>query len=136
MSTDRVFLDANILFSIAYGSPGLDYLWELAGKGLCELIASRYVIEEAKRNLPQPEHLNKLDWYLSNVRAVPEADPSVPCPIDLPDKDRPVLMAAVSAKADYFITGDVTHFGRYFGQTIMGVRICRVRDYILPKMNL
>ena len=136
MSADRIFLDANILFSIAYGSPGLGYLWELVEKGSCELIASRYVIEEAKRNLKQQEHLNKLDSHLSKVRVVPEADPSVPCPIDLPDKDSPVLMAAASAKANYLVTGDVTHFGKYFGQTIMGVRICRVRDYILPKMNL
>jgi len=136
MSFDRVFLDANILFSVAYGSPGLNRLWELAQKGSCVLLASKYVIEEAKRNLSAAEQLQKLDEYLSTVQIVPEVDPTITCPIDLPDKDRPVLMAAVSAKADYLVTGDVTHFGKYFGQTIMGVRICRVRDYILPKMKL
>ena len=136
MSADRIFLDANILFSVAYGSPGLSHLWDLVEKGSCELIASRYVIEEAKRNLNQQEHLKKLDMYLSKVLVVPEADPSVPCPIDLPDKDSPVLMAAASAKADYLVTADVTHFGEYYGQTIMGVTICRVRDYVLSKMNL
>ena len=132
MSADRIFLDANILFSMAYGSPGLRRLWDLCEERDCELIASNYVIEEAKRNLDQQEHMDRLNSYLSMVRVVPEVDPSIPCPIDLPKKDIPVLMAAIYAKADYLITGDVTHFGDYFGQTIMGVRICRARDYVLP----
>jgi len=134
MSTDKLFLDANILFSAAYGSYGLESLWELAGKGYCELIASAHVIEGAKRNLTQQEHLNRLDSCLSEVRVVPEADPGIPCPINLPDKDRPVLMAAISANADYLLSGDVAHFGKFFGQTVTGVKICRVRDYILTKI--
>ena len=56
--------------------------------------------------------------------------------IDLPDKDSPVLMAAVAAKTDYLLTGDVTHFGKHFGKTIMGVRISTARDYLISKMNL
>jgi predicted nucleic acid-binding protein len=136
MKADKLFLDANILFSLAYGSPGLDRLWKLAEKGNCQLIASQYVIEEAKRNLDQQEHLDKLERYLSKLTIVAEADPSIPCPIDLPDKDSPVLMAAIAAKADYLLTGDVTHFGKYFGKTIMGVRISTARDYLLSKMKL
>ena len=96
MKADKLFLDANILFSVAYGSPGLDRLWKLSKKGHFELIASQYVIEEAKRNLDQ-EHLDKLKGYLSKLTVVAEADPSIPYPIDLPDKDSPVLMAAIAA---------------------------------------
>ncbi len=130
MSIDRIFLDANILFSLAYGSPSLGRFWELAGKGNCELLVSRYVIEEAKRNLAEPDQTKKLNTFLSEVRVVLEADPRITCPIDLPDKNKPVLMAAISAGADYLITGDVAHFGRYFGQTIEGVKICMVREYL------
>jgi predicted nucleic acid-binding protein len=135
MKADKLFLDANILFSVAYGSPGLDRLWQLAKKGHCKLTASQYVIEEAKRNLDLQEHLDKLNGYLSKVSIVAEAVPSIPCPIDLPDKDSPVLMAAIAAKADYLLTGDVTHFGKYFGKTIMGVKISTARDYLLPKIK-
>lgn len=131
MNTDRIFLDANILFSVAYGSRGLDRLWELHKKGLCILLASGYVIEEAKRNLAKPDQLKKLEACLSNVEIVLEADPSIKCSIDLPEKDRPVLMAAISTRADYLLTGDIEHFGKYFGQTIMGVRICMAREYLL-----
>ncbi len=135
MNIDRIFLDANILFSVAYGSLGLGRLWELQKEGYCVLFASQYVIEEAKRNLPKPDELDKLEACLSNVQIVLEADPSVDCPIDLPEKDQPVLMAAISAKADYLLTGDIKHFGKYFGQTVMGVRICMARGYLLSKMK-
>jgi predicted nucleic acid-binding protein len=135
MKTDRIFLDANILFSIAYGSSSLSYLWDFAKNGQCELLASRYVIEEAKRNLEDIEQLVNLDSYLTSVNVVSEVDQTLPCPIELPDKDKPVLMAAISAKADYLITGDVTHFGKYFGQKVMGVSIIMARDYILPRIS-
>jgi len=65
-----------------------------------------------------------------------EADPDLTCPIDLPEKNLPVLMAAVSAGADYLITGDVSHFGRHFGKTVRGVQILMPRDYLLPRINL
>lgn len=130
MKVDRIFLDANILFSVAYGSPSLYRLWELAKEGLCLLFASGYVIEEAKRNLNDPNQLKRLAALLSNVQIIPEADPKLVCPIDLPEKDQPVLMAAISVKANYLITGDAEHFGKYFGQTIKGVRICMLRDYL------
>ena len=136
MNADRLFLDANILFSGGYGSAALDRLWELAKEGHCVLLASGYVIEEAKRNLHETNQSNKLQTCLSDVQIVLEADPKFECPIDLPDKDRPVLMAAVFAKANYLITGDMTHFGKYFGQTIMGVKVCMLRDYLLSKIKI
>jgi len=129
MMIDRIFLDANVLFSVAYGSPGLNRFWEIAKKGRCVLFTSEYVIEEVKRNFTDSEKLKKLDTYLSKVQIVPEVDPGIPCPIELPDKDQPVMLAALSIKADYLITGDATHFGKYFGKTITGVKICRPRDY-------
>jgi len=134
MSAERVFLDANILFSVAYAESSLDHLWKLSKKGAFVLLASNYVIEEAKRNLTTPAQLNKLDTCLSTVRIVLEAGPELSCPINLPEKDRPVLMSAISAKADYFLTGDIAHFGKYFGKTIMGVKILLARDYLQSKM--
>jgi len=137
MSSETVFLDANILFSIAYGSPGLERLWSHAKKGKYELIASQYVIEEAKRNLDRRDQQDALNRHLSEVRVVPEADPTILCPIPLPGKDRPVMMAALSCKADYLITGDVTHFGKYFGKKIQTLRICTPRYFfnIISKLS-
>lgn len=135
MKTDRIFLDANIMFSVAYGSSSLFRLWDFAKNGQCVLLASRYVIEEAKRNLEDTEQLANLDSYLTSVKVVPEVDQTLPCPIELPEKDKPVLMAAISAKAEHLITDDVTHFGKYFGHKVMGVKIIMARDYILPRIS-
>src|SRR3990172_346059 len=102
---------------MAYGSPGLKRLWELARKKRCKLLASDYVIEEARRNLRNAEQMQRLGSCLSGVQIVPEVDLEIPCPIELPEKDRPVLLAAISVKADYLLTGDTIYFGEYFGRT-------------------
>jgi uncharacterized protein len=130
MTVDRVFLDANVLFSAAYGSVGLNRLWEPARKKRCILFASSYVVEEVRRNLFEAEQLARLESLLSKVQLVPEVDPLTPCPIELPEKDRPVMLAALSIKANFFITGDSVHFAKYFGQTVHGLKICRPRDYL------
>jgi predicted nucleic acid-binding protein len=132
----RIFLDANVLISIAYGSPGLKRYEERDQKKHCLLFASNYVIEEAKRNLSNPSQLKRLEIFLSNVQIIPEMDPQLPCPIHLPGKDRPVLLAAISVRADYLLTGDITHFGKYFGRRVSGVTICLPRDYLSTRPSV
>ncbi len=129
-TVDRVFLDANVLFSIAYGSPGLKRLQELAQNGRCSLFASNYVIEEAIRNLSEPSQQRRLERFLESVEITPDIDPEIPCPLDLPEKDRPVLLAAISVKADYLLTGATLHFGKHFGKEVNGVTICLPWDYL------
>jgi hypothetical protein len=86
MTVNRIFLDANILFFLAWGSPGLGLLWEWAEKRKCILFASQYVFEEARRNLVEPEQIQRLESFLPLLQIVPEVDPLIPCPIDLPEK--------------------------------------------------
>lgn len=65
------------------------------------------------------------------VQLVPDVDPNMPCPIELPEKDRPVLLAAISIKANYLLTGDRIHFGKYLGQTVRDIKICLPCDYLI-----
>ncbi len=54
----------------------------------------------------------------------------------LPEKDRPVLLAALRAGATHFIIGDFAHFGPYYGQRIGGVLILPtryLRDFAGPE---
>ena len=122
----KVFLDANILFSAAYGSPALKRLWDDAARGRYLLLASRYVVEEARRNLSTAPQRIALENCLLHVKIVPEADSAMPCPIHLPEKDQPVFLAAMIARADFLVTGDRLHFGPFFGQRIQGVMICNI----------
>ncbi|MGH2376457.1 MAG: PIN domain-containing protein [bacterium] len=119
----RVFLDANVLFSAAYGSPRLETLWSVATAGGNELLVSAHVVEEARRNLTNPHHLARLDALIGQTALVASAPPDLACPIDLPPGDREAFMAALAARATHFLTGDTTHFGHYYGQSVGGVLI-------------
>ncbi|HUW63302.1 MAG TPA: PIN domain-containing protein [Spirochaetia bacterium] len=132
---DYLFLDANVLFSIAYGSRSLGVFRDLARQGACSLIASDYVLEEARRNLSRREEVERLDQFSAALTITTEVDLGLPCPIVLPAKDRPVLLAAVHARATHLITGDLGHFGAYRGQTVQGVHICTPRDYLDLRYN-
>jgi hypothetical protein len=45
-------------------------------------------------------------------------------------KDEPLFLAAVTAQATHFLTGDLKHFGPYLGQNIAGVLILRPSVYL------
>ena len=127
---DRVFLDANVLYSAAYlESAGLARLWRLEG---IQLLSSSYAIEEAKRNLTVDRHeaMTRLVRLLESVSTVEATlDLELPHNIRLNRKDQPILMAAIRGKADYLLTGDVRHFGHLFGKRIEGVMVLRPAQY-------
>jgi predicted nucleic acid-binding protein len=117
----RVFLDANVLFSAAYReAPGLLALWRLKD---VNLLTSGYAAEEARRNLDTSARCARLERLLTDVEIVAEA-PGVPLPdVRLPEKDEPILRAAVAAGATDLLTGDLRDFGSLFGKTIVGVLV-------------
>jgi predicted nucleic acid-binding protein len=126
---DVLFLDANVLFSAAYRpGAGLRRFWELEG---VELVTSAYAAEEARSNLRDADQRHRLRFLLGLVRVTDEA-PAFPLPpsIDLPPKDQPILLAAMQAGASHLLTGDVAHFGRYFGTKLGGVLVMRPADYL------
>ena len=57
----------------------------------------------------------------------------MPCPIELPDKDRPVLLAAIVNEATHLITGDITHFGPFFHRRVQSVLILPPAGYLEGK---
>jgi hypothetical protein len=48
----------------------------------------------------------------------------------LPEKDVPILLAALEARATHLLTGDVQHFGPYFGERIEGMVIVLPGEYL------
>jgi len=127
---DRLFLDANILFSVAYGSPSLNRFWDLASDKKVLLLTSAHAIEEARRNLEESSHLDRLENLLKGAVIVPEPPADYACPISLNKKDIPVFVAALSSKATHFISGDIKHFGKYFSKSIEGMIVCTPGDYL------
>lgn len=124
----RAFLDANILFSAAYReNAGLTRLWDLPGT---ELVTSAYAAEEARRNLADADQLARLEELLARTRIVLESDAPVPAGVRLPDKDLPILRAALAVEATHLVTGDVRDFGRYFGKRLAGILIVTPAEFI------
>jgi predicted nucleic acid-binding protein len=127
-----IFLDANVLFSAAYRSDaGLRKLWRLPG---VRMVTSAYAVEEARRNLSQPRQREELDELLGSVEVVPTAAPTVhplfSSVMQLPDKDRPILLAAIGVGATHLLTGDFRHFGPYYGKRLEGVLILSSGEYL------
>jgi len=127
-----VFLDANVLFSAAYrAGSALERLWEATN---VTLLSSAYAIEEANRNLEERDARTRLQTLVAALQLVPDvAGGDLPTGVILPEKDLPILFAAVAAEATHLLTGDRAHFGRYFGRRIAGVLIQRPGDYLAAR---
>lgn len=127
---DRLFLDANVLFSAAYrDDAGVARLWSLDGPVLS---TSSYAIEEAERNLSarqQTRRLKRLVQALHIVETTTVPD-SVREGITLPEKDWPILGGALAADSTHLITGDLRHFDRYFQKRIAGILILPPAHYL------
>lgn len=123
----RVFLDANILFSAAKTDGAVRQLLHWLIDSGHECCGDDYVVVEARRNLALkgPQALATLDALLDHLHIVTAQAPA-PTAADvawLPEKDRPVLAAAIRLSCDALVTGDRSHFGAGYGKVFGGVTI-------------
>ncbi len=124
----KVYLDANILFSGANPDSPLRLLFEdLSRRG--ESVSSGFALEEARRNLEikRPQwgaHLDSMimELGLSEISDQPFSSSAFEN-LELEDKDRPILAAAIKARCTHLLTGDRKHFRHPFGREIEGVAI-------------
>jgi len=140
----RLFLDANVLFLAGYSrtSPVHDLL-ALGRAGACELVASGYAVEEARRNLAAKAPagaVEALSAALADVTLVAEArapalETAAAAALTDP-ADVPILAAAIQSGADILVTGDRRAFGRFFRTAFRGIEILVLRDAIRRVLNL
>lgn len=129
---ERVFLDANILFSAAYRPDSrLKDLWSLQN---IELVTSYLAAEEARRNLRvhKSEALTRLDELIASViiHDTSGSTATIPEGIEPVEKDVHILAGAISAGCTHLITGDNQHFGHLFGSTIGGVKVMTPAQFL------
>lgn len=128
---DRLFLDANVLFSDAYKPDArVRWLWKLEDVILC---SSRYAVEEARANLAEKNQHGRLSELTAGLELYDSRRRPMPRGITLAEKDEPILLSAIEARADYLLTGDFRHFGRYFGRRIEGILIASPAQYLKTK---
>ncbi len=132
----RIFLDANILFSAAKSDGAIRQLLKNLTRTKHTLVADTYVQAEASRNIAakaDAQAIRDLDALLSQIEtsAVQFAQllPTLQAAVQwLPEKDRPVLLAAMGLACDVLVTGDSTHFGPGYGRRFEGVLVCSPRQ--------
>lgn len=132
----RVFLDANILFSAAWtDGAGAALLFDLAEAGFCELTTSRLAVEEARRNIARkrPVRQPALERLTGQTRIGKEPGEShlaVAKGHGLPDKDSPILAAAIAQGAALLVTGDRRDFGHLYGSSPGEVQVINLSGAI------
>jgi predicted nucleic acid-binding protein len=130
MKKDILFLDANILFSASYRENSrLLKFWEIKS---VNLVSSSYAIEEARRNIDMPSQNDRFDNLVEKLTQILPYHKNVDLPPDIKirEKDIPILLSAISARANFLITGDVRDFGKFYGKKIGGVTILPPSDYL------
>lgn len=111
----RVFIDSSVFFSAAYSSRGhARDLIMMAMRGEIDLVLSRIVIEETRRNLAinAPESLPFMEFILESV-PYEMAQPSKEQVLDTGKytalKDAPIAAAAREAGVELLVTLDRKH---------------------------
>jgi predicted nucleic acid-binding protein len=119
---NRLFLDANVLISAAWKDASkVTRIWHIPN---VELVSSEYVLAECRRNLPTRAQQDRLSQLLASVRVIDFSNaPTLDAQPLLPEKDRPVLAAAILSRSDFLVTGDRKHFGAWYGTSSFGLRI-------------
>ena len=127
----RIFLDANILFSAAKSDGAVRQLLRNLQQASHALVADSYVQTEAVRNIAakaDTQAARYLDALLSTadvstVQFVKVSRALESATLWLPEKDRPVLLAAMVLACGVLVTGDSTHFGAGYGKRFEGVTV-------------
>ena len=111
----RIFLDASVIFSACYSTRGHSHdLILMAVRGDYDLVSSKMVVEEARRNLARTseDYVLFLDFVLENipieyVRPTKRQLLSAASHVAL--KDAPIVATAKRAKLDLLVSLDKKH---------------------------
>ena len=131
---NRVFLDANVLFTAAHNPSGKAALVIALGvKGKWEVVSSSYAAEEARRNIASkfPQSQSRLRDLIDSISII-ASGAGADCPVKLPKKDRPIMEAAIRSQATHLLTGDMKDFGVLMNKPrqTAGIVIQTVADYL------
>ena len=121
----RVFLDSNVLFSIAYSGKekSRSYLiYEIQGLGIIQVCLSKLVCEETLSNIrrkkPDSESFLKELIEKSKILGGDSHRPEARRVGKLPQNDRIILTTAIYHKVDIFVTGNEKDFKKLYHKKV------------------
>lgn len=133
----KIFLDSNILFSIAYTGKDKSraYLvYEIQTLGMLKVYLSRLVCQEALFNIrrKKPDAAELLNELIDRSEILGDilADLKHAEVQKLPQNDRIILSTAVYNKMDLFVTGNEKDFKNLYHKRVLGTLILRPVDFL------
>lgn len=132
----KLFLDTSVLLAAVGSAKGASRYLITASRGDWELISSDYCEEETIRNLPK---LGEAALSIWKEKIAPRVNfvssrVSLDKPLIFPKaKDRPVLISALAARADWLLTLDERDFQNKLGPEIYGMRISSPGEFLLEQ---
>ena len=137
MGKVTVFLDSNVLFSVAWTGREKSrsaILFELQSLGFIRLFISRLVLEETMSNLrgKRPEAIPFFEELSGEVEVVPDlvVDGGDRRLKELPENDRVILSTAVAHGMDFFLTGNTRDFRGLYRRRIGRTLILTPREFL------
>ncbi len=137
MGKVTVFLDSNVLFSVAWTGREKSrsaILFELQSLGFIRLFISRLVLEETISNLREkrPEAIPFFEELSGEIEVVPDLvvegeDRRLK---ELPENDRVILSTAVAYGMDFFLTGNTRDFRGLYRRRIGRTLILTPREFL------
>ncbi|MCA9303426.1 MAG: PIN domain-containing protein [Phycisphaerales bacterium] len=118
----RVFLDANVLFSASNPGSNIERLIQLLTEH-GQAVSSDFAIEEARRNITvkRPDWIDGFNTLVQRIETAPST--RFKLPVELTEKDQPILCTAIRAECVYLVTGDKRDFGHLYNTSVGSVRI-------------
>jgi len=125
----RAYLDANVLFSASYSERHrFLQFWNMEA---VTPVTSPYAVGEVRPHLKRPGHSDRFDVLVQRTEIVYDADVRIiPSHIQMVDKDKPILAAAIGASLDYLVTGDINHFGHLYDTIVAHVYVISPTDFL------
>jgi len=137
MERQRVFLDSNVLFSIAYTGKARSrssLIYEIQELGMFKVYVANLVCQEAlfniRRKRPEAEQLLNELIHKSKVLGDVVADLIRAEIRELPQNDQIILSTAVFHKVDFFVTGNEKDFKNLYHKRVFGTLILRQVDFL------
>ena len=133
----RVFLDSNVLFSIAYTGKDKSrsyVIYEIQEIGKLSVYVSKLVCEEARFNIKRkkPEAERLLNELIDRSKVLGDIAADLkPAEIrTLPQNDRIILATAIYNKIDIFVTGNEKDFRKLYHKGVLDTLILRPVDFL------
>ncbi len=137
MEKVTVFLDSNVLFSVAWTGREKSrsaILFELQSVGFVRLFISRLVLEENLFNLREkrPGAIPFVEELLGKVEVVPDlaVEGEDLRAQGLPENDRLILSTAVAHGMDFFLTGNSKDFRGLYRRRIGRTLVLTPREFL------